>query len=225
LLEFARGIGPAAIYHGAMRLTPWEEERLLIFSAAELARRHRTAGLALNAPEAIALICDAMLEAARAGASYEEVETAGRTAVSSSDIMEGVGALVDEVRLEVLMGDGPRLVVLVGPLGAGAPAAAEGPGAVRTTREPIDPTAERDHLTVAVHNTSSRAIRVSSHYPFERVNARLDFDRPAAAGFRLNLAAGASERWEPGETKSVVLVRYGGTPAAPPATAPHGKRS
>ena len=54
----------------AMRLTPWEEERLLIFTAAELARRHRSAGLLLNAPEAVALICDAMLEAARAGADY-----------------------------------------------------------------------------------------------------------------------------------------------------------
>src|SRR5258706_10018849 len=60
-----------------MRLTSWEEERLLIFSAAELARRHRAAGIALNAPEAIALICDAMLEAARAGARYAEVEAAG----------------------------------------------------------------------------------------------------------------------------------------------------
>ena len=61
-----------------MRLTPWEEERLLIFAAAELARRHRAAGILLNAPEAVALICDAMLEAARAGASYESVEAAGR---------------------------------------------------------------------------------------------------------------------------------------------------
>ena len=57
-----------------MRLTRWEEERLLIFAAAELARRHRAAGILLNAPEAVAVICDAMLEAARAGASYAEVE-------------------------------------------------------------------------------------------------------------------------------------------------------
>ena len=50
-----------------MRLTAWEEDRLLIFSAAELARRHRERGLRLNAPEAIAIICDAMLDAARGG--------------------------------------------------------------------------------------------------------------------------------------------------------------
>ncbi|HEX3427588.1 MAG TPA: urease subunit gamma, partial [Candidatus Limnocylindrales bacterium] len=68
-----------------MRLTAWEEERLLVFSAAELARRHRTAGLALNAPEAIALICDAMLEAARAGAAYADVEAAGLAAVTPDE--------------------------------------------------------------------------------------------------------------------------------------------
>ncbi len=101
----------------AMRLTPWEEERLLVFTAAELARRHRAAGLALNAPEAIALICDAMFEAARAGASYQEVEEAGRAAVGPTEVMPGVRELVEDVRLEVLMGDGVRLVVVLDPLG------------------------------------------------------------------------------------------------------------
>ena len=113
-----------------MRLTSWEEGRLLIFSAAELARRHRAAGIALNAPEAIALICDAMLEAARAGASYAEVEAAGLSAVATGDVLAGVRELVDEVRLEVLLGDGTRLVVLVDPLGRGAPPSTDGPGAI-----------------------------------------------------------------------------------------------
>jgi len=114
----------------AMRLTAWEEERLLIFSAAELARRHRAAGLALNAPEAIALICDAMLEAARAGRSYAEVEAAGLTSVAPGDVMDGVRELVDEIRLEVLVGDGTRLTVLIDPLGGGRPPAGDGPGAI-----------------------------------------------------------------------------------------------
>src|SRR6476619_2267205 len=111
-----------------MRLTDWEEERILIFSAAELARRHQAAGLLLNAPEAVALICDAMLEAARDGASYADVEAAGRVAVSADQVLPGVAALVGEVRLEVLMDDGARLVVLLEPLG---PAGDDGPGAVR----------------------------------------------------------------------------------------------
>ena len=193
-----------------MRLTAWEEERLLIFGAAELARRHRAAGLALNAPEAIALICDAMLEAARADASYAEVEAAGRAAVSAGDVMSGVAALVDEFRLEVLMGDGTRLVVLVDPLGAAADPE-PGPGAVIPAEgEAPDPTASRDRRRVTVRNDSRRAVRVSSHYPFERVNPRLAFDRAAARGFRLDLPAGASLRWAPGETREVDLVRYGG---------------
>lgn len=102
-----------------MRLTALEEERLLIFSAAELARRHRAAGLSLNHPEAVALICDAMLEAARAGSTYEGCVRAGRTAVRSDEVLDGVRELVAEVRLEVLLGDGSRLIVLVDPLGPG----------------------------------------------------------------------------------------------------------
>ena len=120
-----------------MRLTPWEEERLLIFTAAELARRHRAAGLALNAPEAIALICDAMLEAARAGATYDEVEAAGRAAVAPDEVMPGVRELVDEVRLEVLLGDGDAALVVLDPLGRpGEPPASDGPGAVRAADVP-----------------------------------------------------------------------------------------
>ena len=199
-----------------MRLTSWEEERLLIFSAAELARRHRDQGLALNAPESIALICDAMLEAARAGASYDGVEAAGRSAVRGDEVMPGVRELVDEVRLEVLLGDGVRLVVLVDPLADGRPPGddgpeIDGPGAVRLSdAPPADPAADRERRTLSVRNESRRAVRVSSHYPFDRVNPRLAFDRAAAAGFRLDVVAGASERWAPGETKDVVLVRYAG---------------
>ena len=196
-----------------MRLTDWEEERLLIFSAAELARRHRAAGLALNAPEAIALICDAMLEAARAGATYADVEAAGRGAVSPDEVISGVRELVDEVRLEVLMGDGTRLVVLVDPIAEGDEGFIRepGPGAVVAAEvEPPDPTADLERRRLTVRNSSARAVRVSSHYPFDRVNSRLLFDRDAARGFRLDLPAGASLRWAPGETLDVDLVAYGG---------------
>lgn len=186
-----------------MRLTAWEEERLLIFTAAELARRHRDRGLRLNAPEAIALICDAMLDAARAGASYAEVEAAGRAAVTVDQVLPGVAALVPEVRLEVLMDDGVRLVVLLEPLG---PAGDDAPGSVIQGDAP-SATDDRERRTIDVHNTSSRVVRVSSHYPFERVNQRLVFDRRAAAGCRLDLPAGSTERWSPGETRTVVLVR------------------
>jgi urease subunit gamma/beta len=195
-----------------MRLTPWEEERLLIFSAAELARRHRSAGLPLNAPEAIALICDAMLEAARAGATYEDVEAAGRAAVSFDDVLPGVRELVDEVHVEVLMSDGARLVLLLDPLGGGRPPASNGPGTIRAGDGDAEAVraSSRETLELVVRSKSRRAIRVSSHYPFDRVNPRLVFDRDSARGHRLDLPAGASERWAPGETRTVRLVQFAG---------------
>ena len=191
-----------------MRLTAWEEERLLVFTAAELARRHRDRGLRLNAPEAIAIICDAMFEAARGGASFPEVEGAGRAAVGPDEVMPGVASLVDEVRLEVLIGDGTRLVVLLDPLG-GARSEPDGPGSVALGADELpDPTGDLPGRSLLVRSASTRVIRVSSHFPFHRANARLEFDRDAASGFRLDLPAGSSERWAPGEAKTVRLVPY-----------------
>jgi urease beta subunit len=69
---------------------------------------------------------------------------------------------------------------------------------------------DRERRTLSVRNGSTRVVRVSSHYPFDRVNRRLEFDRTAAAGFRLDIPAGASVRWAPGETHEVGLVRYAG---------------
>lgn len=205
-----------------MRLTAWEEERLLIFSAAELARRHRAAGLLLNAPEAIALMCDAMLEAARADAAYADVMAAGLAAVDPAEVLPGVRELVDDVRIEVLLRDGVRLVVLVDPLARGAAPDERGPGAVVAAEtgeageaaegEGADHGRERRELVV--ENTSKRVVRVSSHFPFDRVNRRLVFDRAAAAGFRLDIEAGSSERWAPGETRTVALVRFAGDAGA-----------
>jgi urease subunit gamma/beta len=95
-----------------MQLTPTEEERLRIFLAAQLARTVRASGLKLNAPEATALVCDEMHMAARTGASFDEVLEAGHRAVPASDLMPGVADLVDEIRLEVLLDDGSRLIVV-----------------------------------------------------------------------------------------------------------------
>jgi urease subunit gamma/beta len=95
-----------------MHLTPTEHERLRIFTTAELARRTLQRGLRLNAPEATALICDEMHMAARAGASFEEVAEAGRGAVRPDQLLPGAAELLDEIRLEILLDEGTRLVVL-----------------------------------------------------------------------------------------------------------------
>ena len=105
-----------------MRLTPTEMDRLLLFLAAELARRRRSRGLRLNHPEALALICDEMHEAARGGASYDEVAAAGAGVLTEADVMEGVAGLLDTIRVECLFGDGMRIVAVEQPIRAVADA-------------------------------------------------------------------------------------------------------
>jgi urease subunit gamma/beta len=100
-----------------MYLTPTEEDRLRVFAAAELARRTLARGVRLNVPEATALACDEMHMAARAGASFEEVLDAGRSAVAADQLMPRVAELIEEIRLEVLLDEGSRLVVLRRPWG------------------------------------------------------------------------------------------------------------
>ena len=123
-----------------MRLTAWEEERLLIFSAAELARRHRAAGIALNQPEADRAH---VRRHARDGAGrrdYAEVEAAGRAAMRRVGGHRRGPQLIDEVRVEVLLEDGTRLVVLVDPLGPVDPlgTSATEPGASGRSDRPDD---------------------------------------------------------------------------------------
>jgi urease beta subunit len=68
----------------------------------------------------------------------------------------------------------------------------------------------RERIRLTLTNASSHVVRVSSHYPLWRANVRLLFDREAAFGFRLDIPAGTSVRFGPGETREVALVRYGG---------------
>ena len=110
------------------------------------------------------------------------------------------------------MGDGARVVALVDPLDRGnARRIPLGPGAL-LIGDPSDVVLNegRETVELVVTSRSRRRIRISSHYPFDRVNPRLEFDRAAARGFHLDLAAGAYAGWEPGETRTVRLVRYAG---------------
>jgi urease gamma subunit len=100
-----RGGRPGAL-NRPMYLGPTEEARLAVFTAAQLARRLLDRGLALNAPEATALVCDEMHLAARAGATLGEVLDAGRRALRRDQLLDGVPELVGEIRLEVLLDEG-----------------------------------------------------------------------------------------------------------------------
>ncbi len=93
-----------------MMLTPREMEKLLIYVAADLARKRRARGLQLNVPESIALITEALLEGARDGKSVAEVMTLGREVLTREDVMEGVPELVPLEQVEATFPDGTKLV-------------------------------------------------------------------------------------------------------------------
>ena len=93
-----------------MMLTPREVEKLLIYVAADLARKRHARGLKLNVPESIALITEALLEGARDGKSVPEVMTLGREVLTREDVMEGVCELVTLVQVEATFPDGTKLV-------------------------------------------------------------------------------------------------------------------
>jgi urease subunit gamma len=93
-----------------MMLTPRESEKLLVYVAADLARRRQGRGLKLNVPESVALITEAILEAARDGRTVAEVMELGRQVLAREDVMEGVPELVDLVQVEATFPDGTKLV-------------------------------------------------------------------------------------------------------------------
>lgn len=99
-----------------MHLTPREQEKLMIFVAAEVARRRRTRGLKLNYPEAIALITAEMLEAARDGKTVAEIMAFGTTILKRADVMEGVPEMIHDVQVEATFPDGTKLVTVHDPI-------------------------------------------------------------------------------------------------------------
>ena len=99
-----------------MRLTPHEQDRLLISYAADLARRRRARGLRLNHPEAVAVITDHLLEGARDGRTVAELMVSGRDVLSRDDVMDGVAELIGEVQVEATFPDGTKLVTLHQPI-------------------------------------------------------------------------------------------------------------
>jgi len=99
-----------------MHLTPREQEKLLIFTAAELARRRRARGLKLNHPEALAIITAETLEGIRDGRSVSELMASGLSILGRDDVMEGVPEMIDEVQVEGTFPDGTKLVTIHRPI-------------------------------------------------------------------------------------------------------------
>jgi urease subunit gamma/beta len=195
-----------------MLLTPTELERLTIFSAAELARKRRAKGLKLNHPEAVAIITDEILEGAREGKSVADLMSLGSTILTTTDVMPGVAAMLPILQVEGVFPDGTKLVTVhepIRPASGAAPDTLE-PGAIITVDGEIELSAGRPRKTLTVVNTGDRPVQIGSHYHFFEVNKALEFDRSASFGMRLDIPAGTAVRFEPGQSKEVALVGFGG---------------
>lgn len=197
-----------------MRITPREQEKLLIVVAADVARRRRERGVKLNHPEAVALLTAEIMEGARDGRSVADLMSYGATILTKADVMDGVAELIDVIQVEATFPDGTKLVSVHDPIRAavGVDTGASGarPGEVILNDEPITINEGRQTVSVEVKNTADRPVQVGSHFHFAEVNAALQFDREATVGFRLDIPAGTAARFEPGDARSVNLVAFGG---------------
>jgi len=195
-----------------MLLTPTELERLTIFNAAELSRRRRARGLKLNYPEAVAIITDDILEGARDGRSVADLIGYGSTILSTDDVLPGIAAMLHIIQVECVFPDGTKLVTVHEPIrpAPGAAADNEHLGLVQALDGQLELNAGRRSVALTAVNTGDRPIQIGSHFHFFEVNKALEFDRAAAFGMRLDIPAGTAVRFEPGASKEVSLVEFGG---------------
>jgi urease subunit gamma/beta len=177
----------------------------MLFTAAELARRRLARGARLGATEAVALVCDEVLEMAWDGVPLAEIVGRAQKLLAEDQLLPGVAALVPIVQVEALFPHGTALVHVAEPFG---PADQQAPGAVRPEAGEIELAPGRERRDCRVHNTGHRPVWISSHYPLQELNPalRLDIDPEQAAHYRLDLPAGTSVRIEPDEQVDLTLV-------------------
>jgi urease subunit gamma/beta len=195
-----------------MNLTPTEMERLTLFTAAEFARRHKARGIPLSHPEAVALISDEMMLAARAGMAYEDIVDMACGLLTTDDVIQGVAEMANIISVEASFEEGTKMVIVFDPIrpGKNAPTGEPVPGEIITPDEDIEVNAGRRSVVIDVVNTGDRDIQVRSHAHFFEINRALEFDREKAFGMRLDAPSGVGVRFEPGLRKPVRLVAFGG---------------
>jgi urease subunit gamma/beta len=136
----------------------------------------------------------------------------GSTILNTRDVMPGVAAMLPILQVEGVFPDGTKLITVhepIRPEPGAAPDALE-PGAIITVDGEIELSAGRPRKTLTVVNTGDRPVQIGSHYHFFEVNKALEFDRAASFGMRLDIPAGTAVRFEPGQSKEVALVGFGG---------------
>src|SRR5258705_13461419 len=121
-----------------MRLSPHEQERLLLSYAAELARRRQARGLKLNHPEAVALITDHVLEGARDGRSVAELMSSGRTVLTRDEVMAGVPGVLHHEPVKATFPEGTKRQTVHPPHGKERPVGKKRQAATRPARGGVD---------------------------------------------------------------------------------------
>lgn len=217
-----------------MHLTPRELDKLTLHQAGFLAQKRLARGVRLNHPEAVALIATVLLEFIRDGKRVAELMDLGRQLLGRNQVMSGVPEMIAEVQVEGTFPDGSKLVTVHHPVASengnlelalhgsflpvpalelfkpGLSPASDEPGQCVPAEGFLEINAGRETVEIKVTNLGDRPVQVGSHYHFIETNASLQFDRAKAYGRRLDILAGTAVRFEPGETKTVVLVEIAG---------------
>jgi urease subunit gamma/beta len=150
-----------------------------------------------------------VIEGARDGRSVADLMETGAHVLTPDQLMDGIAEMIPDVQVEATFPDGTKLITVHNPIrGAGAPKVV--PGEVMTAPGDITLNDGAKRTTITVANAGDRPIQVGSHYHFLETNPALQFDRKAARGQRLDIAAGTAVRFEPGQTRDVTLVPLGG---------------
>ncbi|CAI4218628.1 unnamed protein product [Parascedosporium putredinis] len=202
-----------------MHLVPKELDKLLITQLGLLAQRRLARGVRLNHSEAAALIASNVQELIRDGNhTVSDLMSLGSTMLGRRHVLPTVCSTLHKIQVEGTFPSGTYLVTIDNPIStddgdlnrALAYAAEQAPGAVVVVKGVVAFNEGRKCIKLKVTNKGDRPIQVGSHYHFIEVNPLLVFDRARAYGHRLNIAAGTSVRFEPGDTKTVTLVEIGG---------------
>ncbi|WP_375450357.1 urease subunit beta [uncultured Devosia sp.] len=195
-----------------MNLSPTEMDRLVIFTAAELARRNRRLGIRLSHPEAVAFLTDEVLVAARRDMPYAQIRDMASRLLSTDDVEPGVAEMITMLYIECLFAEGTKVMALFEPIQRGLEPLLDAvvPGEIISPPDDIEMFADLPVVTLDVINTGDRDIQVRSHTHFFETNRALRFDRSAAYGMKIDRPSGTGIRFEPGVVKSVRLVPIDG---------------